>query len=82
MTEDWNREKSLLLDRITELEDQGKSGKSCQTCLHHDVCQRAEQMTGNWWWEPENFNQFSKDIREFLGDKCPHYREEETEDEE
>jgi hypothetical protein len=53
--------------------------KSCQTCLHHDVCQRAEQMTGNWWWEPENFNQFSKDIREFLGDKCPHYREEEKE---
>jgi len=57
--------------------------KSCQTCLHHDVCDVALLMfqVAEKLCTLEQYNQFSKDIREFLGSKCPHYGVEEIEDE-
>jgi len=82
MTEEWNREKSLLLDRITELEDQAPSDRSCSTCMHHNICRTAFMMLKFTprFVQPETFNQFAKDLRSFLGDKCPYYMGEEIDD--
>ena len=83
MTEEWNREKSLLLDRITELEDRTKSTRSCSTCIHQVVCPIPTQfvLVAERVFNHDKFNQMSKDIREFLGSKCPHYWVEEIDDE-
>lgn len=55
--------------------------KSCSNCLHHDVCHTAQLMLGFAPGPIETYNQFASDLREFLGEHCPHYRAEEKPDE-
>ena len=57
--------------------------KSCQTCIHQVVCPIPTQfvLVAERVFNHDKFNQMSKDIREFLGSKCPHYWVEEIDDE-
>ena len=54
--------------------------KSCLNCIHHVVCHLPNQMMQQVTLIQIDYNIFANKLREFLGDNCPEYRAEESEE--